>query len=197
MSTSVTTGEIRFSFPNILTPRENDKGEKKYDTTILIPKSDKETVKKIKKAIKAAAEIGASTKYGGKTPKNLKTPLRDGDTEKDLDEYPEFEGHWFLSARSNRKPGAVDEDLEVILDPEKFYGGAYGRIQMNFYPYNFEGKKGVAAGLENAQFLRDGARFGGDGSSPADPRKAFDDGFVPTNSDDDDDYDDDEDDELL
>ena len=36
------------------------------------------------------------------------------------------------------------------------YSGCYGRISVNFYGYNSNGNRGVAAGLGNIQKLKDG-----------------------------------------
>ncbi|WP_219710562.1 ssDNA-binding protein, partial [Clostridioides difficile] len=82
----------------------------KYSVCILIPKSDKATLGRIKKAIDAAKEQGKTSKWGGKGPGNLKTPLRDGDAER-ADEAEEYVGMYFLNANSTQKPGIVDKDL--------------------------------------------------------------------------------------
>jgi hypothetical protein len=160
----VVTGKVRFSYVNVFEPRsigEND--PKFYDVCILIPKSDKKGIAKLEAAIEAAAEAGAS-KWGGK-PKKLKLPLRDGDEEKDL---PEFEGMLFLNAKSARKPQVVDEDLNPIMDKDDFYSGCWGRASIDFYPYDYNGSKGIACGLNNLQKLEDGERLGGDFSSAED-----------------------------
>ena len=50
-------------------------------------------------------------------PKNLKTPLRDGDDEREDDEV--YAGAMFVNANSSNKPGLVDEDLNPILDKSR------------------------------------------------------------------------------
>ena len=42
------------------------------------------------------------------------------------------------------------------LDQTEVYSGCYGRISVNFYGYNSNGNRGVAAGLGNIQKLKDG-----------------------------------------
>ena len=193
MSRTVVTGEGRFSFPSLFEPREPDnEGDKpKYEVTLLIPKSDKETIKKLKTAIKEAAEEGKTSKFGGKIPANLKTPLHDGDDK--ADDYPEFTDHYYFAARSTKRPGIVDKNLNAVIDGELVYPGVYGRLQVEAFAYNHpKGGKGVALSLQNAQVLKDGEPFG---SVAQRAEEAFNDGFS-TNSDDDDDIDDD-DDELL
>ena len=71
----------------------------------------------------------------------------------------------FLNAKSSRKPGVVDADLNAILDKEEFYSGCYGRASLNFYAYDYQGTKGIGVGLNNLQKLEDGERLGGDFST--------------------------------
>ena len=48
-ATQLTTGKVRFSYCNLFTPRANSEGgQEKYSVTLLIPKSDKRTLDKIK-----------------------------------------------------------------------------------------------------------------------------------------------------
>ncbi|MFR4700355.1 MAG: ssDNA-binding protein, partial [Christensenellaceae bacterium] len=52
MSTQITTGKVRFSYCNLFTPRAAQEGAKeKYSVTLLIPKSDKATIQKIRTAM--------------------------------------------------------------------------------------------------------------------------------------------------
>ena len=74
----------------------------------------------------------------------------------------------FLNANSTRKPGIVDKDLNEILDPDEVYSGCWGRVSINFYPFNTNGNKGVGAGLNNVQKLKDGERLGGSAASAED-----------------------------
>lgn len=178
-STKVVTGKVRMSFVQVFQAKSYQGGAAKYSVTILVPKSDTATVKKIKAAIQAAKEDGISSKWGGKEPKNLWNPLRDGDEEK-ADERPEYEGMYFINCKSDRKPVVVDKDLNEILDPDEFYSGCWGRASINFYPYD-NTTKGVAAGLNRLQKLKDDTRFGGDSGSV---EEDFGDGFEDDEDDD-------------
>ena len=156
----VITGLCRFSYVNVWRSRAFREGQDaKYSICLLIPKSDKATLKKIKDAIAEATEQGISSKWGGKTPKNLHTPLRDGDEER-ADEAPEYEGMYFLNANSNQKPGIIDRDRNEILDPDEVYSGCWGRASINFFPFNTNGNKGIGVGLNNIQKLKDDERLG-------------------------------------
>lgn len=156
--TKVVTGKVRLSYANLFTPRAAMPGqEEKYSLCVLIPKTDKATIEKVKAAIEAAKQEGAA-KFGGKVPAGLKSPLRDGDAERD---GPEYKGHYFINANSKQKPGVVDAQLNQVLDPSEVYSGCYGRVSLNFYAYNTNGNKGVGAGLQNVQKLADGEAFSG------------------------------------
>ena len=160
MSTKVVTGKVRFSYVNIFRSRSfSDGQDAKYSICLLVPKGDKATVKKLRAAIEEAIKDGISSKWGGKKPANLKLPLRDGDEERAA-EAPEYEGMFFLNANSTQKPGIVDKDLNEILDPDEVYSGCWGRASINFYPFNTNGNKGVGAGLNNIQKLKDDERLG-------------------------------------
>lgn len=174
--THVVTGMIRFSYANVFEARSMEEGQKpKFSTAILIDKKDKTTLAKIEKAIKAAIEKGKEEKWKGKIPGNLKLPLRDGDEEKPDD--PVYEGKMFLNASNYNKPGIVDENLNEILDKDEFYSGCYGRASINFYPYD-NISKGVAAGLNNVQKLKDGEPLSGGTSAEEDFGEDFEDDLL-------------------
>ena len=158
---TVVTGEVRLSYAHIATPRTNDKGNIRYETAILIPKSDKATVKAIEAAIEAAKVVGKDSKWGGKIPPSLKIPLRDGDTERDLDDNPEYAGHWFINTGSNKMPVLVDAQLDPIMDKSEIYSGVYACVRLRMFPFNTDNSKGVGAGLNGIQKTRDGDPFGG------------------------------------
>lgn len=160
-TTTITTGKIRLSYAHLFEATSmNENDAKKFSTSILIPKKDKKTVKAIEDAIAAAKEDGKSKKFGGKIPANLRTPLRDGDDEKPEDEN--YKGMYFLNCSSVKRPKVVDGDRNEILDTDEVYSGCFGRVNLNFYPYNFENmSKGIAAGLNAFQKLEDGEQLGG------------------------------------
>lgn len=133
-------------------------GDPKYSVSAIIPKSDTETVEKIKKAIEQAKKDSVS-KWGGKVPANLKLPLRDGDIDRPEDEA--YADSYFFNANSRQAPQVVDKNVQPILDQSEVYSGCYGRISVNFYGFNNNGNRGIAAGLGNIQKLRDGESLGG------------------------------------
>lgn len=157
------TGKVRFSYANVFTPKAaQEGGPLKYSVSLIIPKSDTETVERLRKAFEEAKSSNAAF-FGGSIPKGLKGGLRDGDEEKDDAAYA---GCYFINANSVNKPGVVDADMNPIIDADEFYSGCFGRASVTFYPYNSNGSKGIACGLNNLQKLEDGERLGG-GSSAA------------------------------
>jgi len=161
-ATKVVTDTVRLSYVHLFEPYAQDSDQdEKYSCVILIPKSDKATLKRIDEAIKAAAEQGKHSKFDGKIPTNLVTTLHDGDEEGDLEKNPEYEGHMFMSISSKTKPGIVDADVNPILDSTEVYSGVFARVSINAFPYNYKGKKGVSFGLNHVQKVRDGDYLGG------------------------------------
>lgn len=162
--TKVITGSnTRWSYANVWQPKSINGGAPKYSVSLIIPKSDTVTVEKVKTAIKAAYEEGESKLKGnGKSVPALsvlKTPLRDGDTERPDD--PAYANAYFINANSATAPGIVDADRQPIIDTSEVYSGVYGRASINFYAFNSNGNKGIACGLNNLQKIRDGEPLGG------------------------------------
>ena len=169
-TTKVTTGKVRFSYANVFEPTAmSDKDTPKYNVSIIIPKSDTETVAKIKAAVEAAKQAGKAklADKNGKIPADaaLKLPLRDGDLERPDDEA--YADSWFVNANSSRRPGIVDKNLEPIMSKEEFYSGCYGRASLCFYAFNVN-SKGIACGLNNLQKLEDGEPLSGGTSAQED-----------------------------
>lgn len=180
-STKVVTKLVRFSYVHIFKPEAIDEdSEKKYSMAILIPKSDKATLQAIRAAVEAAKEKGKSEKWNGKIPANLKTPLRDGDVDRPDDDA--YAGHYFLNCSSKQKPQIVDSHCQAIIDENEVYSGCYGRVSINFFPFDAKGNKGVAAGLNNVQKIKDGESLAGGSTAEED----FNDGFGEDFDDDDD-----------
>lgn len=87
--TKVITGlNTRLSYFNGWEPKSINGGTEKYSVSVLIPKDDLETLKNIEQAIDAVIDEGIA-KFGGKKPNKaaIKTPLRDGDIERDDEAY--------------------------------------------------------------------------------------------------------------
>ena len=156
----------RISFANIWEPKSINGSEEKYSVSCIIPKSDKKTLAKIHKAIEAAKEIGASKRFGGKIPTNLRLPLRDGDIDRPDDEA--YANAMFINANSKDAPQIVNRKVEPILDPMECGSGDFCNVSVNFFAYNANGNKGIGAGLGNIQLIKSGTRLAGKASASSD-----------------------------
>lgn len=169
VTVDLTTGIGTLSFPHIFkeTASTNDKGETVYDLQFIIPKSQREDVKALLVAIKKVGEA----KWGANW-KKVRSPLRDGDAEKDEltedgstkgDKYPERLGCYFLNARSTRPVGVYDRTRSPILDSGQIYAGCKVKVALSFYPYSMSGNHGIGCGLNGVQKIADGEAIGGGG----------------------------------
>lgn len=159
-------GPCRLSYTHVFNRYnpDGDQADGKYMTNVLIPKDEKETIAAINKAIDEAKKQAIVSKWGGKEPKKLDMPLRDGD-EKDDENY---EGHLFVNAKSNTRPGIVDRKKVPIVDEEEVYSGVWAIVSVTFFGYDKNGNKGVACGLNNIMKFKDDEHFGGRVSAESD-----------------------------
>ena len=170
-ATHVVTGKVRFSYEHLMKPYANTtndpNAQPKYSVTVLVPKSDTATKARLDAGINAAKKAGQETKkYKEGTPiDKLPTPIWDGDGYR-ADGYtpfgPECKGMWVFTASCNayRKPEVVDANGGPIITASEIYSGIWGRVSVDFFPYNFAGKQGVGCALCNAQKLADGEPLG-------------------------------------
>jgi hypothetical protein len=158
------TPKFRVSFPNVFVPKAIQEGQEPfYSIQMLFPKTfdndvDKEAFLNMKRAVqKAIVNKWGSDK--AKWPQNMRLPFRDG-TEKEG-----WEGYGseviFVNAKSKMKPGIVDQRRKDIDNSEDFYAGCYARATLTTYAYSKMGNVGVAFGLQNLQFMKDGEPFSG------------------------------------
>ncbi|WP_160693048.1 DUF2815 family protein [Clostridium sp. C2-6-12] len=147
MNTKIITGIVKLAYAHIFEPytiEGMEDCEPRYSTTVIIPKTDTETLRAINAAI-AQAQIGFSNK------KYIKTLPRDGDLERQGD--PLYKGCYFFNANSKNKPGIVDSNVNTIVGPMQVKNGYYAKVSFNLYSYNSNGNKGIAAGLNNIQLI--------------------------------------------
>lgn len=165
--TKVIFGPCRLSYTHLFNKYvpEGDTTGGKYMTNVLIPKDEKETIKALQQAIEAAKKAGIVSKWGGKEPKKLDMPLRDGDVDKEDEVY---EDCYFVNAKSGTRPGIVDKHKAPIVDEDEIYSGVYAIVSVSFYPYDVNGNRGVACGLNNVMKFKDGERLGGKASADTD-----------------------------
>lgn len=162
----VVFGPCRLSYTHLFNKfaPKGDTAGAKFMTNVLIPAGETETLNAIKKAIENAKTQGITSKWGGKEPKKLDLPLRDGN-DKDDEVYAD---KFYLNAKSSTRPGIVDRNKVAIVDEEEVYSGMWAVVSVTFYPYDTNGNRGVACGLNNVMKFKDDEKFGGRNSAEND-----------------------------
>lgn len=156
--------DVRLSFADLWTSVGFDdatpKDQYKYGATFLIEKGS-ENDKKIKQAISAAAK----EKWGAKAEtilkqiegNNNKYAYQDGD----LKEYDGYAGNMSIKASTKQRPITVDKARRPVTEDDGiFYSGCYVNASIDIYTYDIKSGKGITAGLNGIQFVRDGDAFG-------------------------------------
>lgn len=165
--TNVTTGKVRVSYVHLFKPYAYQPGqEEKFSVTVLVPKTDTATKQRIDDAIEAAKQRATTEKWNGQCPPVVPTPIYDGDGVRPSDGMafgPECKGHWVFTAnaKADYPPEIVDERCNPIINQSEVYSGMYARVNVNFFPYAFGGKKGIGCGLGPVQKVADGESLGG------------------------------------
>ena len=173
--TRFTTGKARLTYAFLWTPRNSsedgdDQKGKKFSTSVLIPKTDQQTLDRFNLALQHALALGQQKGFWGATlPSNFKFPLRDGDAEC-AEKGGEYAGHWFLNASAVRRPQIVDINRNDIWEESDVYSGCYARVCINLFPFNQKGNRGIGCCLEAVQKICDGEALGG---VPVDVNEAF------------------------
>lgn len=169
---------------------ENKVKSKRCTATAIVRKKDKDTVKKIKKVIRAVAEAKFGKDVNMKS-KNFTNPLRNADKEMkngDIEHSKDLENCFFIKTKSYKIPGLVDQYNTPIEDPDDrenlVVSGYYYMFSIVFKAFDHKsGNKGVRAELNNLMFKKEGPRLDG-GMAAEDEFGDY--------AEDDDDYDDDD-----
>lgn len=173
VQTRFTTGKVRLTYAFLWKPRpadEENQRTEKFSTSLLIPKTDQQTIQLFNAALQNAIIQGQQKGlWGAALPSNFKVPLRDGDAEC-AEKGEEYAGHWFLNASSTRRPQIVDINRNDIWEESDVYSGCYARVCINLFPFNQKGNRGIGCCLEAVQKICDGEALGG---VPVDVNEAF------------------------
>lgn len=154
-----TINEVRFSYCNLFQPQTRPgQTDAKYGVTVLVPKTNAAAKAAIDAAIQDAINAGVSKCWNGQRPPMPALCVHDGDGARPSDGQPygeECKGCWVFTASSKQQPFVVDANVQPIMDPREVYSGMWGNINVNFFPYNSNGKKGIGCGLNGIQKTRD------------------------------------------
>ena len=165
-NTNIVMKNIRLSYVHILKPYSREANQApKYQATILLPKTDIQQKADLDAVIAAATRNGMANKWNGAAPARVPTPIWDGDglTMNGNKFGPECKGCWVFTAS---QPGdqpieVVDANVQPILRATEVYSGMYANVAVNFFAYNYQGKKGIGCGLGPVQKVADGEPLGG------------------------------------
>ena len=155
----ITINDVRFSYCNLFQPAARPGQEPKYSVTILVPKSNAAAKAAIDQAVQEAVQAGVHKCWNGQRPPVLAVCVHDGDGPRPSDGMPfgeECRGCWVFTASSKQPPFVVDGQVQRIISPAEVYSGMWGNVNVNFFPYSSNGKKGVGCGLNGVQKTRDG-----------------------------------------
>ncbi|MEI3338882.1 MAG: ssDNA-binding protein [Eubacterium sp.] len=126
---------------------------------------------RINAAIEAAKQKGATDKWNGIVPPVVPTPVYDGDGVRPSDGMAFSRMQRVLGVYCQRKGGLssgdCDANMNPIINQTEIYSGIYARVNVNFFPYAFGGKKGIGCGLGPVQKLSDGEALGGSAPTAA------------------------------
>lgn len=149
--------KVRLSFPHLFTARAVNEGDKpKFSANFILDNDEHED---LIAELEDAIESVATEQWKGKTPKNLKTCLRDGEDYADKDGYGD--GTMFLTASTDKRPPVVDRDMSPIVeDDDKIYAGCFVNATIRLWAQDNQYGKRVNANLRAVQFVRDGDAFG-------------------------------------
>ena len=154
--TQIATKPFRILYPHLVTP-----GGKmdKFGVSMLIPKSDEETIVKFKRVINQLIVH----RWGNKPPYELTIPLLDGDSTKFQSGAMGaiYENHYVLRLGSDGKVRVVDKYLKDIEDERlilKIKSGDFCSACVSLFAYD-KMKNGVACWIDALQFVKFGERI--------------------------------------
>ena len=168
MPIKVVTNEAIIAHPYILTPRP-DSAEidpRKYTGMVIIKKSDKETITKLK----AAVDASIKGLWPDKAPGGLAMPIKDGDAKfaEDEKKFAHLKGSVYLNAKTTTKPKVFDAQVQEIIDPTEVSSGDRAKVSLNFKAFDKAGNKGVGVYLNAVQILGKGPAIIGGGNAKDD-----------------------------
>lgn len=171
----ILTGEFKVIFPNVLTPKENDRGDEVYSLTMLFGDAENNAeLKRLKNyCIKFAKENMSPDELKKLRSKGLfKMPFKDGN-EKDTEKYPYYENAALCEAKSRFRPAIIDKKGRELITEDDFYAGCVARAQVSAYIWSYKNKKGVGLNIDAVLKVSDGEKLGGSAPSANDIFKDF------------------------
>ena len=160
MAHKVVIGPVRLSYCHLWEPKKFENSPEKYTVSLIIPKSEEKTIKKIQEAI-ALVKQDAVEKHGKGfvTSKGFRFPLKDGDEE--MPEDSAYADSYYLNVSSNDQPKMIDGRKKEITDKKEIYSGCYANVSLNAYFYKRDSSKGITFAINGLQKVADGEPLDG------------------------------------
>lgn len=165
MAVTVTTPVFRGSYVNLFQAKENKLSKKmEFSITALFKKGENLTI--LQRAVEDAC-VQAWGEDKTKWPKKIRSPFRLQEERAKDGKLPDGHeaGAVFITLKSERRPGLVDQNVQEILDEHKVYSGAYFKASVTAFAYPRKGTSGIAPGvsfgLSHVQLVRDGDPLSG------------------------------------
>lgn len=162
-TTRIITPVFRVSFPHVFVPQDamSEEGKAKFGVMAVFTPGEFSPEDKTRwQAMIGIANDAAMKKFKKalkELPPNFKKPFHRGDEKA---EYGFTDQMIFTNITSHIKPGIVASDGKTkITDDQAFYPGCYARASVNAFAFDKKGGKGVAFGLNNLMFVKDGERL--------------------------------------
>lgn len=117
----------RLSFPDLFTPSSFG-GKNQYMCSILIPKSDTDTIQALRDAVTKAKTVNGQVQ----NVKPEKVCIQDGD----YMEYEGYKGCYVVKTKTYRQPILRDtNNMDLPVDDGTLYAGCYGDFVVDFWFY--------------------------------------------------------------
>ena len=150
----IITNAVRCSYVNLFEAgKPGEMNEGKYSVSLIIPKSDVDTLKVIREAITNVFKENETSKLKGVTFDKARSILHDGDIERPEDEN--YANSFYLNAKSTRKPVIWNQKGEIITDANEFYSGVWAMADLTFYAYDAKANKGISVSINAAKKIKD------------------------------------------
>lgn len=154
----------RIAYEHLMRPYKGETSETpQYSCCVLLDKTDADSINAVKAAVEAAKTKGIAAKWGGKEPYKMQMPLRDGrEPHNDGSERgAEFQPCMFFNCKSNRAVPVQNRQKAPIINAAEVYSGMWAIVCCTAFPFDKNGNKGVAIGLEAVLKTSDDEPFGG------------------------------------
>lgn len=150
----------RKQYPRVISPvataayawlQKPDEGHQfsdgKYKVTLVMDSNDAATQEFLQQLEEKMEETAVAE--WGKTPKNLRSPVKDGD---DTDKE-EFAGKTLIVTKTKFQPGFVDSVGNTLPEDVFPASGDVIRASMTLFPYKASGTPGISLQLRNVQLV--------------------------------------------